>query len=99
MLAIPRRSTSLIPIRNTTADRTALGMYDSGTVRNSRTTTTMTVVVSWAIWLLPPALSTISVLVGLPLTTNVPLMPAARLPRPRPMRSTFSSKLSSYFMA
>ena len=86
-------------MRKTTAERTAFGMYDSGPVRKSRTTTTMAAVVSWAIWLRPPAPSTISVLVGQPFTTNVPLIPAARLPRPRPMRSTFSSKLSSYFMA
>ena len=86
-------------MRKTTAARTALGMYESGTVRNSRVTMTMAAVVTWAIWLRPPALSTISVLVGLPLTTNVPEMPAARLPTPSPMRSTFSSNLSLYFMA
>ena len=33
-------------MRNTTDASTAFGMYDSGTVRNSRTTTTMTPVVS-----------------------------------------------------
>ncbi len=38
-------------MRNTTADSTALGMYDSGTVRKSSTTTTITPVVNWAIWL------------------------------------------------
>lgn len=60
---------------------------------------TMAAAVSWAICVRPPALSTISVLVGLPLTTKVPEIPAARLAPPRPMRSTFSSKLSEYFMA
>ena len=74
-------------------------MYDSGTVRNSRTTTTTAAVVSCASWLLPPALSTISVFVGLPLTTNVPEMPAPTLARPSPTRSTFSSKLSPYLIA
>ena len=48
---------------------------------------------------LPPALSTISVFVGLPLTTKVPEIPAARLAVPRPTRSTFSSKRSEYFIA
>ena len=50
-------------------------------------------------WLRPPPLSTISVLVGLPFTTNVPVMPAPMFAMPRPTRSTFSSKLSPYFMA
>ncbi len=87
-------------MRKTTADRTALGMYDSGHGEEQQDDhDDDAAVVTWAIWLRPPALSTISVLVGLPLTTNVPEMPAARLPRPRPMRSTFSSKLSSYFIA
>ena len=86
-------------MRKTTAARTAFGIQASGLVRKSRTTRTTTPVVSWASWLRPPALSTISVFVGLPLTTNVPEMPAAALARPSPMRSTFSSKLSSYFTA
>ena len=60
---------------------------------------TMTPVVSWASWLVPPALSTIWVLVGLPLTTKVPESPAARLAAPRPTRSTFSSKSSLYLAA
>ena len=45
---------------------------------------------------IPPALSTISVFVGLPLTTKVPDVPAATLDKPRPIRSTFSSNFSSY---
>ena len=96
---MPATSTSFSPIRNTTAASTAFGMYERGTVRNRSTTTTMTPVVSCEIWLRPPALSTISVFVGLPLTTNVPESPAARLLVPSPTRSTFSSKLSSYFIA
>ena len=50
-------------------------------------------------WLRPPPLSTISVLVGLPFTTKVPVIPAPMFAMPRPTRSTFSSKLSPYFMA
>ena len=48
-------------------------------VRKSSTTTTIAAAVSCAIWVRPPALSTISVLVGLPLTTNVPEKLAATL--------------------
>jgi len=51
-------------------------------------------VVSWAVWLVPPVLSTIWVFVGLPLTTKVPERPAARFATPNPTRSVFSSKLS-----
>ena len=54
----------------------------------------MTAVVREAIWLRPPALSTIWVLVGLPFTTNAPENPAARLAAPSPSRSTFSSNAS-----
>ena len=74
---IPATSTSSTPIRNTTAASTALGMYWSGSVRNSSTTSTTAAVVSCDTWLRPPALSTIWVLVGLPLTTKVPVRPAA----------------------
>ena len=69
----------------TTEARTAFGMYDSGPVRNSRTTTTIAAAVSCEIWVRPPALSTISVFVGLPLTTNVPVMPAAAFATPSPI--------------
>ena len=55
--------------------------------------------VSWASWLRPPALSTTCVLVGLPLTTKVPDNAAATLAAPRPTRSVFSLKASSYFPA
>ena len=56
----------------------------SGLVRNSSTTSTIPAVVSCATWLRPPALSTICVLVGLPLTTNVPDRPAETFATPRP---------------
>ncbi len=84
---------------NTTDDSTALGMYWSGLVKNSRTSRTMTEVVSMATWLRPPAPSTIWVLVGLPLTTKVPESRRPTLARPSPSRSTFSSNASSYFAA
>ncbi len=74
-------------------------MYDNAPVRNSRTTTTIRPAVSCATWVLPPAPSTISVFVGLPLTTNVPDKPAPTLARLSPTRSTFSLKLSSYLTA
>ena len=61
---------------------------------------TTTEVVSWASWLRPPALSTICVLVGLPLTTKVPENAAARLAAARPTRSVSSlNEVSSYFTA
>ena len=60
---------------------------------------TTAAVVSWASWLRPPALSTIWVLVGLPLTTNVPENAAATLAAPRPTRSVSSLNGSSYFAA
>ena len=72
-------STSLRPIRKTTAERTAFGRYCSGFVRKSRTIATTTAVVSCATCVRLFASSTISVFVGLPLTTNVLLSPAARL--------------------
>src|SRR4051794_37782352 len=90
---------SSIPIRNTTVESTASGMYWSGLVRNSSTTSTTLAHVSDASWLRPPAPSTICVLVGLPLTTNVPDTPAAALARPRPTRSTSSLNRSPYLAA
>ena len=92
-------SMSSMPMRNTTEASTAVGMYCSGLVRKSSTMSTITAVVRLATWLLPPAPSTIWVLVGLPLTTKVPDRPALALARPRPTRSTFSSNGSSYFAA
>ena len=80
-------SISLTPIRKTTDESTAFGRYCSGLVRNSRTIATTTAVVSCATWVWLFASSTISVLVGLPLTTKVLLSPAARLATPSPTRS------------
>ena len=95
----PLIAISSMPMRKTTDASTALGMYCSGLVRNSSTMSTMTAVVRLETWLRPPAPSTIWVLVGLPLTTKVPDRPAEALASPRPTRSTFSSKGSSYFAA
>ena len=50
-------------------------------------------------WLRPPALSTIWALVGLPLTTNVPVNAAAALAAARPARSVASLNSSSYLAA
>ena len=50
-------------------------------------------------WLRPPALSTIWALVGLPLTTNVPVNAAAALAAARPVRSVASLNSSSYLAA
>ncbi len=61
--------------------------------------TTMAPVATWASSLRPPAPSTICVLVGLPLTTNVPENPADTLARPRPTRSVFSLNASLYLAA
>jgi hypothetical protein len=92
-------SISFRPIRKTTAARTAFGRYCSGFVRNSSTSATTAAVVSWAtcVWL--RASSTISVFVGLPFTTKVPLNPAARLAALKPTRSSFSTKRSLYLTA
>ena len=79
----------------TTVASTALGMYESGFVRKSSTTSTTTAVVSCDIWLRPPASSTISVLVGEPFTGNVAERPAATLASDRPTRSVFSLNGSS----
>ena len=81
------------------AASTAFGVYWIGSVRKSRTITTIPAVVSWASWLLPPASSIICVLVGLPLTTNAPDSAVATFAAPSPTRSTFSSNRSSYLLA
>ena len=99
MRFIPATSTNSMPIRNTTVESTADGMYWSGAVSHSRTIATMATVVTDASWLLPPAPSTIWVFVGLPLTTNVPVNAAPTFAAPRPTRSTFSSNLSLYLAA
>ena len=86
-------------IRKTTAARAAVGKYASGPVRSKRTTRTTAEALSWASWLRPPAWSTICALVGLPLTTNVPVTAAAALAAPRPTRSVASLKSSSSYFA
>ena len=70
---MPAMSISSMAMRNTIEASTAFGMYCSGAVRNTSTMMTMAPAASWASWLRPPALSTICVLVGLPLTTYEPL--------------------------
>ena len=50
-------------------------------------------------WLRPPALSTIWALVGLPLTTNVPVNAAATLAAASPVRSVSSLNSSAYLAA
>ena len=73
-----------------------VGHVGQGAVRNSSTTTTMSAGVSWANWLRPPAPSTISVLVGLPLTTKVPDESRGEVARAQADQVEFSSKLSPY---
>ena len=86
-------------MRNTTADSTAFGMYCSGLVRKSSTIATVIAIEIIATCVLLLASSAISVLVGLPLTGNVPLSPAARFATLSPTRSLFSTKRSWYLMA
>ena len=88
-----------MPIRNTTEASTASGMYWSGFVRNSSTIATIPTVARAETWLRPPALSTICVFVGLPLTTKVPESPAPTFATPRPTRSVSSLNRSPYFAA
>ena len=83
----------------TTAARVASGRKWSRVVAATRTTTAITAITSWASWVRPPAASTTAVLVGLPLTQNAPVTPAARLATARPTRSRFSERGSSRFWA
>src|ERR1700693_5194045 len=79
ILASPRISINLTPIRNTIAASTALGRWLKGSVRNKSTAKATIAVATCANWLRPPAESTIAVLVGLPFTTKVPLQAAATI--------------------
>ena len=79
----------------TTAARTASGRWPSGPVTTSSTTSTTTQVVSCDSWVRPPEPSTISVLVGLPFTTNDPLKAAMTLAPDSASRSWSSSRRSS----
>ena len=91
MLASPRRSISLIAMMKTMEPSTQRGKYCTGLVRNEQHHSDDTAVHICANWLRPPELSTIAVWVGLPLTTKVPLMPAAAFAAERPTMSSFSS--------
>ncbi len=81
MARMPAMSMSSTPMSMTTAARTALGMYCSAGVKKRSTARTTTPVVTWASWLLPPAPSTICVLVGLPLTIARAREPRAEIGR------------------
>ena len=96
---IPATSMSPAAMRKTIAARAAMGRLASGPVSSSRTMSTTALVVSWASWLRPPALSATWVWVGLPLTTKLPEKAAATLAAPRPTRSVSSLNASSYFPA
>ena len=63
-------------MRNTMADNAASGMYARAPVKKTRINTMIATVTKSDSWLRPPALSTICVFVGLPLTTKVPDSPA-----------------------
>ena len=99
MRRIPATSMSSMAMRKTTAASAATGRAASGPVSRTSTTRTTAAAVSGESWLRPPALSTICALVGLPLTTNVPVNAAAALAAPRPTRSVASLTSSSYFAA
>ena len=60
---------------------------------------TTALVVSWASWLRPPALSVTCVWVGLPFTTKAPDSAAATLAAPGLTRSVSWLNGSSYFPA
>jgi len=96
---IPATSMSPAAMRKTIAARAAMGRLASGPVSSSSTMSTTALVVSWASWLRPPALSATWVWVGLPLTTKLPDSAAATLAAPRPTRSVSWLNGSSYFPA
>ena len=87
----PLTSTNRTATTNTIAPSTQIGRNFSGPVRNNSTTPTVAAVAKCANWLLPPAVSTMAVWVGLPLTTKVPLRPAAASAAHKPSRSRFWS--------
>ena len=95
----PLMSIRPIPIRNTIAASTALGMSVSNPVRNSTTTSTTSDIVMLATWVRPFCSSRIWVLVGLPFTTKVPVSPAARLAPLRPTMSRLTSTRWLCFIA
>ena len=81
-------------MRKTMAPSTALGMSVRAPVRKSRTTRTTTAIVMLATCDLPCCPSRIWVLVGLPLTTKVPVRPAATFAALSPTRSWLTSTCS-----
>jgi hypothetical protein len=86
-------------MRNTMAPSTALGMSASSPVRNITTSRTTADMVMLATWVRPLSSSRIWVLVGLPLTTNVPDRPAAKLAPDRPTMSWLTSTFCPWRMA
>ena len=78
---------------------TALGMLASTLVKNMVKSRTMMDIVRLASWVRPFCSSRIWVLVGLPLTTNVPLRPAAKLAPDSPTMSRLMSTGSPCFIA
>ncbi len=84
-------STRLRPIRKTIPASTALGMLVRTAVKNSTTSSTIRAMVRLESWVRPFWSSRICVFVGLPLTTKVPLRPAAKLAPDRPTMSRFTS--------
>ena len=70
---------------------TALGMFVRTAVKNRTTSSTISDIVRFASCVRPFCSSRICVLVGLPLTTNVPLSPAAKFAPDRPTMSRLTS--------
>jgi len=81
------------------APRTDVGMSVSTVVKKSTTSRTMPDMVRLASWVRPFCSSRIWVLVGLPLTTKVPDIPAARFAPASPAMSRFTSTFWPCFIA
>ncbi len=91
-----RHATSIIPTAmvNTIAANAHRGRYCSGPVSTSSTNRAVAANASCAIWLRAPRRTAIAVCVGLPLTTNVPLIAAPIFAADNPRMSASSSTLS-----
>ena len=76
---------------NTMAARTAVGIGASSRAATRTNTRAMSDITALAIWVWPFWSSRISVFVGLPLTTKVPVRPATRFAPPSPSRSRSTS--------
>ena len=74
-------------------------MSVSSAVKNSATSSTTADIVMLASWVRPFCSSRIWVLVGLPLTTKVPVSPAAKFAPDSPTMSRLTSTLSPCFIA